>query len=289
MNQTRVQPPKMSPRLIIQLAAIGSIILIALILWLYQTQPFGSFGTDKLTDVLILGAAIFAATTATKFANQFLSDEAPRRVWFMFSIGLWFWVAGEIFGMVDDFLYWDTEYPGMTAADLCWIGGYIFIGLALYYQYRLIFGRNNKRGTRYYFGLLLAAFLTAAVLTNASIRTGLGVGYSWLILFITILYPVFDAMNGLGALYLSFLFGRGHWIRPWWGLILFALSDTINIFYWLGGYSFLPESFYLPLDLTSMFFYSASYLVMAISFLSLFYMSQYGKASGLLAQAPKNF
>lgn len=287
MNQTSNHTPKISPRLTIRLAAIGSVFLIALVLWLYQSQPFGDFWTDKVTDTLILATAVAAATAGTKFTSQFHPDEAPRRVWFMFSLGLWFWVAGEIGGMIDDALYWYTEYPGMTAADIGWLGGYAFIGLSLYYQYRLIFGRNNKRGTRYYLVLLLIALAAAAVLTNAAIRTGLGGDYAWPVLFITILYPVFDMMNGIGALYLSFLFGRGHWIRPWWGMILFAISDTINIFYWLGGYDLLPTALHLPLDLISLFFYMASYLVMAISFLSLFYMSHYGKASGLLAQDKK--
>jgi hypothetical protein len=284
MNQTSNHTPTISPRLTIRLAAIGSVLLIALLLWLYLSQPFGDFWTDKITDTLILGTAVAAASAGSKFTSQFQQDEAPRRVWFMFSLGLWFWVAGEIGGMIDDALYWYTEYPGMTAADIGWLGGYAFIGLSLYYQYRLIFGKNNKRGTRYYLGLLLIALAAAALLTNAAIRTGLGRGYAWPVLFVTILYPVFDMMDGIGALYLSFLFGRGHWIRPWWGMILFAISDTVNIFYWLGGYDLLPEALHLPLDLISLFFYMASYLVMAISFLSLFYMSHYGKASGLLAQ-----
>ena len=287
MNQTSNQTPKISPRLTIQLAVGGSIVLLALLLLVYQFQPFSPFWTDKLLDVMILGTAIAAASAATKFTAQFHRDEGPHRVWWMFSLGLWFWVAGEVSGIVYDLIFWETDYPDIMFTDLCWLAGYVFIGLALYYQYRLIFGKNNKRGTRYYGALLFIALGAAALLTNAAIRSDLGVGYAWIVLFITILYPVFDTADGLGALYLAFLFGRGHWIRPWWGLILFALSDSINIFYWLGGYDLLPESLYTPLDLIGLFFYAASYLIMAISFLSLFYMSHYGKASGLLAEAKR--
>lgn len=254
--------------------------LIVLSLLLYHFQPFGDFWTDKVLDGLILFAAVAAAGLATKFRSQFHSDEPPHRVWSMFALGLWFWVAGEVSGIIYDLIYWYAEYPDLMITDLCWLVGYAFIGLALYYQYRLIFGRNNKRGTRYYLALFLLALTAAALLANAAIQTEIGFGYGWFMLFITFLYPVFDVMNGLGALYLAYLFGRGHWIRPWWGLILFALSDSINVFYWLGGYNYLPEALQPPLDLLDLFFYSASYLVMAIAFLSLFYMSQYG-ASGL--------
>jgi len=97
-------------------------------------------------------------------------------------------------------------------------------------------------------GLVALALLLTALLTNLAVGTGLGEGYAWIVLFITVLYPVFDAVEGLGAIRLSLLFGRGQWSRPWWGLILFALSDSINSFNWLGGYPARTEPKVRPVD-----------------------------------------
>ncbi|MBK9207601.1 MAG: hypothetical protein IPL71_04575 [Anaerolineales bacterium] len=71
-------------------------------------------------------------------------------------------------------------------------------------------------------------------------RAGLGEGSVWIILFVTLLSYVFDLAEGATAIWLSFLFGRGQWSRPWWGLILFALADGVDTFDWLGGYDLIP-------------------------------------------------
>ncbi|NWF65055.1 MAG: hypothetical protein HXY38_12200 [Chloroflexi bacterium] len=284
MAKLNAQPsPRPTPRTILQASILGALLYAVMVTLIYQTQPFGSFISDKVVDIAVLFAAAAAAYVSYQFRRQFQPDEAPHHVWNMFTLGLLFWVAGEVSGMVYDFIYWNAEtYPDLMITDLCWLAGYTLLGLALYYQYRIVFGRNSERGTHYYLFLILLALGINTLLTNAAIRSGLGEGSSWLVVFITILYPVFDATTGIGALYLSYLFKRGHWIRPWWGLILFALSDSINIFYWLGGYKLIPSAWRTPLDLTGIFLYTNSYLVMAISFLSLYFMFRFGINSGLI-------
>ncbi|MFN8413969.1 MAG: hypothetical protein U0Z26_16435 [Anaerolineales bacterium] len=281
--------PRFSPTRVLQISASGSILLLILLTWIYYAEPFSSllspYWNDKATDILTLAAAIGAALAGTRVANQFEKDEAPYRIWGAFAIGLWCWVAGEFCGFYYDAIYWDTGYPDLTFIDLFWMLGYLFLGLSLYYQYRLIFGKNNKRGTRYYLAVILLALLITAVLTNIVINNNLGQGSAWIVLFITVLYPVFDLAEGVSALHLSYLFGRGQWIRPWWGLILFALSDSLNSFYWLGGYDLLPKSFYTALNLISVVSYTASYLVMGLALLSLYFMFHYSEASGLLQPA----
>lgn len=171
--------------------------------------------------------------------------------------------------------------------NLFWILGYLSLGLSLYYQYRLIYGRQNKRGTRYYLGLVALALLMTALLTNLAIGTGLGEGYAWIVLFITVLYPVFDAFEGLGAIRLSLLFGRGQWSRPWWGLILFALSDSINSFGWLGGYQWLGADMQTAFDVIMNITYPAAYLVAGLALLTNYYLIKYGEADSLMSPAQK--
>ena len=119
-------------------------------------------------------------------------------------------------------------------------------------------------------------------------KPGLGEGYAWIILFITMLYPVFDLTEGATAIWLSFLFGRGQWSRPWWGLILFALADSIDTFYWLGGYSLIPVAAQNTLNFISMVAYPASYMVMGLALLSNYFILRYGEDSGLLKVVKKN-
>ncbi|HNO86458.1 MAG TPA: hypothetical protein PKM54_17610, partial [Anaerolineales bacterium] len=78
------------------------------------------------------------------------------------------------------------------------------------------------------------------------------------------------------------LFGRGQWSRPWWGLILFALADSVDTFYWLGGYDFIAPVVQSVLDVISVAAYPASYIVAGLALLSNYFILQYGVESGLL-------
>jgi hypothetical protein len=130
--------------------------------------------------------------------------------------------------------------------------------------------------------------LVTAGLTNFAEKSGLGAGYTWIILFVTVLYPVFDLTEGTTAIWLSILFGRGQWSRPWWGLILFALADSIDTFYWLGGYDYIPVTAQSVLNFISVAAYPASYMVAGLALLSNYFILRYGEDSGLLKVARKS-
>jgi hypothetical protein len=165
--------------------------------------------------------------------------------------------------------------------------GYFFLGLSLYYQLRLVYGGNKGR-RRLYLGIVALALMVAAGLATLAAKSGLGQGFAWIILFITMLYPVFDLTEGATAIWLSFLFRRGQWSRPWWGLILFALADSIDTFYWLGGYGTIPIAAQNILNFISMVAYPASYMVAALALLSNYFILRYGEDSGLLKVAGKS-
>jgi len=265
------------------------VILLVVILWIYFFQPlYDEFWNDKLIDILVLIPAIISAVAGTLLMRQFDKGEIPYHIWQAFAIGLWCWVAGEVSGMIYDAIYWYDTYPEFGLVDVFWLMGYFFLGLSLYYQLRLVYGAKNKSRRRIYLGLVALALLVAAGLTTLSERAGLGEGYAWIILFVTILYPVFDATEGTAAIWLSFLFGRGQWSRPWWGLILFALADSIDTFYWLGGYVSIPLAAQNILNFISIVAYPASYMVAGLALLSNYFILRYGEDSGLLKVAGKS-
>jgi hypothetical protein len=293
MSETSNQTAnRISPRKVLQLCRAGSAILLILVIWTYYAEPLAEavspFWNDKLLDILILIPAIGAAIAGTLVMRQFGAGEQPHRVWQAFAIGLWFWVGGEISGIVYDAIYIDTPYPDFRLVDIFWLLGYFYLGLSLYYQARLVYGAQKRKGRLLYMGLVGLAFLVAAGLTQLASKAGLGGESAWVILFITVLYPVFDLTEGTIAIWLSFLFGRGQWSRPWWGLILFALADSVNTFYWLGGYDLIPPAAQSAMDFVSLAAYPASYMVAGLALLSNYFILQYGVESGLLQTARKN-
>ncbi len=274
---------KISPLQIIRTGAAVSVIFLAVILWVYFSEPISdAFWNDKLIDVLVLIPAFGAAVAGTLLTSQFEKREIPYHIWQSFAIGLWFWVAGEIGGMVNDVVYWDGVYPDFGLVDVCWLFGYFFLGLSLYYQLRLVYGAKTRSRRRIYLGLVMLALLVTAGLTVWAESSGLGEGYRWIILFVTILYPVFDAAEGMAAIWLSLLFGRGQWSRPWWGLILFALADGIGTFYWLGGYDLISLTAQTVLNFMSVAAYPASYMAAGLALLSNYFILRFGEESGLL-------
>jgi hypothetical protein len=278
-----------TPLRILQISTAGSLLLLMALGWIYFAVPIpDAYWNDKAADILIILASIGAALAGIRVARLFKFEEAPWRIWWAFTIGLWCWLGGEISGLVYDAIYWVTGYPPLTLIDLFWILGYMWLGLSLYYQYRLIYGRQDKRGTRYYAGLILLALLLTALLTNLAASVGLAEGYPWIILFITVLYPVFDLAEGVGALRLSLLFGRGHWSRPWWGLILFALADSINSFYWLGGYAWLSPVMQTIFNVITNLAYPAGYLVAGLALLVNYYLIRDGEIAGLIVPKLKD-
>ena len=292
MSNLNKSNSRFSPIQILQIGAAGSVIILVLLVWVYYAEPLSQilspFWNDKIIDTLILTPAVGAAIAGTLVIRQFEKGETPYRIWQAFAIGLWFWVAGEISGMIYDVIYWDVTYPDFRLVDIFWLLGYFFLGLSLYYQLRLVYGAQNRKGRRLYLGLVALALLVTAGLTNFAAKAGLGVGSAWIILFISVLYPIFDLTEGAIAIWLSFLFGRGQWSRPWWGLILFALADSVNTFYWLGGYDFIPVMAQSSLDVISLVAYPASYMVAGLALLSNYFILRYGENSGLLKSVKKS-
>jgi hypothetical protein len=234
-----------------------------------------------------LVSAIGAATIATMVTLQFTKGELPYRTWMAFSIGMWSWVLGEL-SLLDEELF--SSYaisPYFQLVDVFWLLGYFFLGLSLYSQLLAVFGVRQRRSIYLYAFMVAAAIFIAALLTMV-VRNKNPQGDSWLFLFVTLLYPVLDVLAGGTAIWLSLLFGRGQWSRPWWGLILFAITDGIDAFYWSGGYELTPVFVQQTLDFVSLIIYPASYMVAGLTMLANYFILRYGMDSGLLGSSKKS-
>lgn len=252
-------------------AAFLSLVGLVVYGWVYYFEPFSEISkyvNDKIGDTFILVPAVAAATLGLLLTRHFKPSEPPFRIWLTFTLGWWFWVGGELLGYVYDYFYWDVAYPEFTWIDFCWIGGYILFGLSLYYQFRLIYAGKKGHQTLQYLLLIALAALLAVGLTQWALAAGLGEGYSWAAVYVAVLYPVFDVVEGGAALWLFFLFGRGYLGRPWWGLIAFAFADSINIYSWMGGFDHTSETVYAAVDLFSALAYISGYIITALAFLS---------------------
>jgi len=291
MNNLDMSKLQLSPRKILWISYIVALFLLGFLAWEYfvelRTQTT-SYWSNKLVTYIILIPAIAAAITGTMLTRQFEKGESPYRIWLTFTLGLWFWVAGEISGLNLDFFPAAAFSSDINLVDVFWLLGYFFLGLSLYYQILLVYGIQKKLGIPMYLGMVALALLIALVLTTLTIRAGRGEGNSWALLFVTILYPVLDVMEGATAIWLSVLFGRGQWSRPWWGLILFAITDGIDALYRSGGYDFIPVWFQNALNLTSLVAYPASYMVAGITLFANYCILQYGVESGLLKPAKRS-
>ncbi len=242
--------------------------------WVYFFEPLqliqpADYWNDKINDGMLIAVALATAILSTRFARLFSSSEPPRRVWLWFSFGWWAWLGGEISSLVYDAIYWSGKYPEFSVSDVFWLSGYVCFGLALYYQLWMIYAGKKTSSSLYFFGLIALALLLTAALTVLARQVGLGRDISWWALYLSTLYPVLDLFEGAAALWLFFLFGLGYLGRPWWGLIVFILADGLTIFFWIGGYEWLPKAIYLALDTLAAIAYFVAYSLSGLALLAL--------------------
>lgn len=247
--------------------------------WIYYYEPlqlgaFSEYWNDKITDAITLLAAMTAAGLSLNLTRHYRPSEPPRRIWLTFTLGWSSWVASELLGFVYDYFYWYKTYPDytvpeLTVMDIFWLLGYFFLGLSLYYQFRLIYRSKSGEKPFVYISFIALTLLLALGLTQWALTAGLGQGTTWAGAYTGILYPILDLIEGAAALWLFFLFGLGYLGRPWWGLLLFAFADGINSFFWLGGYNLLSDQAYYVWDLLSNLIYLAAYLITALALLAM--------------------
>jgi hypothetical protein len=276
--------PWLEPKKALWFIGICSVAAITLLAWVSTAQPlpFEPVDWNYLTSsTLNMLASLGAAIAGSMVTRQFGRDENPYRVWLIFTLGLWCWAIGQ--GVIFAIDVAGVPYPeGNSIIDLLWIMGYFFLGLSLYHQLALLYTPGREKRIPLYVFLVLVALLISVLVTNVARHAGLGLESTWGVAFVAMLYPVFDLAEGTGAIWLSLLFGRGQWSRPWWGMILFAIADGIDSFYWLGGYELIHPAVQNVFNFMSATFSFGGYLVIGFTLLTNYYILRYGHTSGLL-------
>ena len=277
-----------SPKQLLMGGVLTAFALLAVLSWQYFValqNDIDAFWDGQFFNYITLVPALGAALAGSLVTRQFTKGERPYRIWMAFSLGMWFWFVGEISVIVFDFFPSGIVSPDFQLVDVFWLLGYFSLGLSLTLQLFSAYGVQQRRGLYIYAGMVVFAVLLASLLTEI-VRKGESED-SWSFLFVTLLYPVLDVLAGGTAIWLSLLFGRGRWSRPWWGLILFAITDAIDAFYWSGGYDLVSAAAQNTLDFISLVTYPASYMTTGLALLANYFILRYGMDSGLLKPVKK--
>ena len=277
-----------SPKQLLMGGVLTAFALLAVLSWQYFValqNDIDAFWDGQFFNYITLVPALGAALAGSLVTRQFTKGERPYRIWMAFSLGMWFWFVGEISVIVFDFFPSGIVSPDFQLVDVFWLLGYFSLGLSLTLQLFSAYGVQQRRGLYIYAGMVVFAVLLASLLTEI-VRKGESED-SWSFLFVTLLYPVLDVLAGGTAIWLSLLFGRGRWSRPWWGLILFAITDAIDAFYWSGGYDLVSAAAQNTLDFISLVTYPASYMTAGLALLENYFILRYGIDSGLLKPVKK--
>ncbi len=243
---------------------LASAVIMAMTIYWNWFAPAGDYYPLLVGDFLTILPAIGAAVAGTLLVGQFGPGEGPRAVWLWFAVGWWAWVAGEICSMGYDLFR--IPYGDLSVYDIFWTLGYLCFLLSLFLQFRNIYSGQKRLSWVFFLGGIAAVLLITLGFTQWALVAGLGEGMPWFALYLAVFYPVCDILAGVTALWLAFLFGRGTWGRPWWGLIVFAIADGINIFLWIGGDKVLPEKVVSFLDPLSSSIYNLGYIAAMLGF-----------------------
>jgi hypothetical protein len=248
-----------------------SIVLVILYALLYQFAPFSQFVNDLSTNLLNIGVAIICVLLATLVRGRYSEDEAPRGIWTNLAISLWLWALAELIWAYYNMIIGEV---GFTIADAFWAVGYVFLFIALFIQYCILFRPTPRR-------LVLAITLTITSLVLVMLASG------WILAryinmtldietLVFIFYPAADLIIASSALYLARRFRMGALGFPWLGLFVFAFADLL--YAWLdftGMYTWSVNEGNLFSGIADVTYFAA-YLAIGLGYYAQWLLLQYG-------------
>jgi hypothetical protein len=260
-------------------AAVSVVICIAYALF-YLYPPLADRWGDLGSNLLTVLAAVLCAASASNVLVRHGRSEAPFAIWLNFSIGLWLWALAEVVWAGLNLTLGEVPVPSL--ADGLWLLGYVFFGIGLLRQYRIVFGARRSLN-----GIFAGLFLLTLVLTllivvlvtpapPLTVLRGIFSGQAPLGAYIDLYYPLGDLAIGLLALGLVWLFRGGALARPWLALFIFTISD--GLYAWLvqtGAYAWSAQQANLASLLVDLI-YVAAYLVLGLGLLSHFLLLRFG-------------
>jgi hypothetical protein len=251
---------------------LAALILLGIYVYTYWFKPFPGSWNDFMTNLYGILAAGLSASAATYVWRRYRKSEKLFSIWRFFSLGLWTWSVAEVVWAIYNMTVVDV--PEVSFADLFYVSGYCFIFIALHRQYKLLFHPSPRRDA------LTTGFLAAAILLTSLVITLLvarsGADSFKLSTLVNIFYPVGDLGISVAALFFVIHFWRGVFARPWVGLIVFTITDSL--YAWLfesGNYAYSVIRANLPSLITDTLYLAAD-LIMALLLLNHFLVLKYG-------------
>lgn len=251
----------MQQRSILYLAIVFALAILVGYTYVYQVGPL----SENWNDVLVYAAdpfvTLLAAVSVTAVLFCYRRDDKPYLIWLYFTISMWFWVFAEAAFAYLSFILGDAPPPGVS--DLLWFLGYGTLVIALYYQYQLV-AKEKIALWKPVAVSICVVLLTPLLLLLLNIPISLKS-------FVDYLYPVVDFAICIVSFRLYIVFGGGKLSRPWMGLFLLGIADSIWAWLALSGGD-LADQFSIIGDAT----YVAAYLILAIGFLRQYLLLRFG-------------
>lgn len=205
----------------------GLVVVIALsglYFYLYQAAPLPPGVNDIVVSAMLVLAAALAAAMSGLILRDHKRGTPPRAIWLYFTLGLLGWFLGEALWAMAYFTGGEAAAE-WGVADALWILSYFFFTASLYRQYRLIF-RPERRQAVSFLTLAILATLMFAYLYGLWLGGADQSNFS-VPVFANAFYVVGDIALSIGALVIARSFRSGALARPWYGLLLFSLSDLL--------------------------------------------------------------
>lgn len=252
-------------------AYLVDILLMLAYIFIYSFEPFSETLNIVLTNTILVLASLAAASMAFVIWRMYDKTDAPRRVWAPFTLALVCWVAAEaIWGYINVI---QGEVP-IGWPDFFWIISYPIFGWALFQQYHILTGYPlRKIWTR---TLIAVLCLVAFTMLTYLILTAVAGTPKDLAAVINSFYPAADLVLAVIAIRLARDFVGGAFSRPWFGLIVFAVSDLVYAWLEISGlYTWSIEQGNLLTTLSDVL-YIAAYFVMGLTLLYQWLFLKYG-------------
>ncbi len=233
----------------------------------YNFVPFTEPWNTMALNMLTASSALFAAIMATLIFRNYEPDDRPRLVWKNLMIGSWLWFAAEIVWGV--LALTNEEVPTPSLADLGWVCGFVYFTFAFYHQYLIIMPSKKSNIRNVAIGSWAVVLLLPLVVLYF-------MGSITLASYIDFYYPFADLAVGIAGISLVFVFQGGMFMRPWFGLFVFGISDLLyawaektGVYAWSSANSNL-----LTLIIDSS--YLAAYLILSLGFAGQWLLMAYG-------------
>lgn len=230
------------------------LLMIVAFAWTFAFAPFSEFVNSLILNGGTTLTALIAAVIFTFIPFYFNAGEPPRVIWTYFAICMWLWTLAEgIWG----YLYMrDGEVPVFSIADIFWLLGYVALTVSLARQFRLITFSRTNNVSWVSIGLWLGIIAIIEVIlsiTHSETPTAD---------FFSYFYLLADAVVGLVAVYLVYVFRGRALAIPWLTISSFVLSDFIYVHLTSSGvYDYIMSGISIALLADTL--YVVAYLLVA--------------------------